>query len=224
MWMLYFSGISAMAKEHGHFGTDGLEICPYNPSHTVLKSRFQAHLVRCKLTGLPDKLTGKSPCPYNATHIIDEEVMGQHMQVCEDGKCIDTYKYTVGQARNVNILPVENRDIPSEENWDDDDLPTHLKGAPPAERKKYREERRQLYHTHESKLEETGSEGPLTGSCSRVASSFDYSQYGNEDFSLECGAEPFEYNKKKKPLSSFKPESSARNYAPSFGRGARFME
>lgn len=57
------------SHSHRPAGYENVVTCPYNPSHQILKHRFQTHLVKCRKS-YPDQLL--KICPYNATHHIRE--------------------------------------------------------------------------------------------------------------------------------------------------------
>lgn len=45
------------------------EICPYDKSHMILKSRMLTHLARCS-KNYPD--SAKIACPFNNKHVVPE--------------------------------------------------------------------------------------------------------------------------------------------------------
>jgi len=64
-----------------------LVLCPYNPSHTILKKRIQSHLVKCRKT-TPDS-EKLEICMFNATHHIPRREMEMHLYMCPDRILVD---------------------------------------------------------------------------------------------------------------------------------------
>lgn len=42
-------------------------VCPYNKAHSIIKSRMQFHLVKCRLQSPNSE---KVVCPFDSTHIV----------------------------------------------------------------------------------------------------------------------------------------------------------
>ena len=55
-----------------------LESCPYNPLHTIKRSKMLYHIVRCRRS-LPAHL---SVCEYDMHHLIHKEKMEDHYRNC----------------------------------------------------------------------------------------------------------------------------------------------
>lgn len=53
--------------------------CPYNKHHSISRSRFQRHLVKCEKNYPPDY---KVVCPYNATHRSSKSEIEEHINTC----------------------------------------------------------------------------------------------------------------------------------------------
>ena len=118
--------------------TDDPEIqCPYNPSHLILKSRMQAHIVKCKKNyPLADKMV----CPFNAVHHVDKPDYQYHVTTCPDRHVIEGHKYEIAdrhQHGDIDGALYQQPDLPpSEENWDSDvpingyDPNEHLENVP----------------------------------------------------------------------------------------------
>ncbi|XP_023320792.1 gametocyte-specific factor 1 homolog isoform X2 [Eurytemora carolleeae] len=56
-----------------------LESCPYNPAHTIRRSKLQYHIVKCSRSFPAGHL---ATCEYNATHLFKKEQMEEHYLTC----------------------------------------------------------------------------------------------------------------------------------------------
>jgi len=65
-----------------------LVTCPYNPAHSIKKSRIQIHLVKCRRSH-PDVL---KICSFNATHHIPKEEMKRHLEHCPERAIMEARK------------------------------------------------------------------------------------------------------------------------------------
>jgi len=102
---------------------DDLQVCPYNPSHTILRHRFGNHLIKCKKQ-YPN--TPMKTCRFNSLHIIHRNEMDEHEKNCEDGKDICRAPTETGFV-NVNAPPPSRgsaRDVTSE-SWEVDVGPSY---------------------------------------------------------------------------------------------------
>ncbi|XP_075236379.1 uncharacterized protein LOC142333258 isoform X2 [Lycorma delicatula] len=95
------------------------EVCPYDKSHMILKSRMLTHLARCSKNHQDAE---KEPCPFNSKHIIPIPELRYHMEVCSDRIKIDQFKMKVGdiECPVKNEVPINIEMPASEENWDDE--------------------------------------------------------------------------------------------------------
>ncbi|XP_073978107.1 uncharacterized protein isoform X6 [Rhodnius prolixus] len=134
-------------------------VCPYNKAHSIIKSRMQFHLVKCRLQSPNSE---KVVCPFDSTHIVPKVELEFHQQICENRIVLDSFVYDVGSSK----CPVEDvpADVPPEalapceENWDEDPAVSvlnvvkesakekkvllNLIGVPKAERKAHRVQER----------------------------------------------------------------------------------
>ncbi|KAK9506629.1 hypothetical protein O3M35_008525 [Rhynocoris fuscipes] len=94
-------------------------VCPYNKAHSIIQSRMQFHLAKCRLQHPKSE---KVTCPYNSTHVVPKVELEFHESVCAGRYLIDSFLYKVGNTR----CPVEPVPInapaemlaPDSENWD----------------------------------------------------------------------------------------------------------
>ncbi|BFG03847.1 gametocyte-specific factor 1 homolog [Drosophila madeirensis] len=63
-------------------------ICPYDKSHTILRSRMTVHMVRCSRNNTNSK---KVRCPFNVTHLIDPNEMKNHAANCPNRSGFDRF-------------------------------------------------------------------------------------------------------------------------------------
>ncbi|GFG28640.1 hypothetical protein Cfor_05673 [Coptotermes formosanus] len=97
---------------------DPLIQCPYNPSHMILKSRMQGHIVKCK-KNYP--LANKMVCPFNAIHHVDKPDYQYHISTCPDRRIIEGYKYEVKESEHgdLALAPYYQPSVPADdEDWD----------------------------------------------------------------------------------------------------------
>ncbi|XP_050501261.1 gametocyte-specific factor 1 homolog [Diabrotica virgifera virgifera] len=127
--------------------------CPYNSAHLIRRKVFNTHLVKCRKANPDIKLV---PCDFNVTHWVEEPCLQHHHENCPDRKKIET-KFYVDDKTDLNKYPVRNTYIPSDENWDDENVPTynpqktclskevirHLDVASAGKKKNFRMEERQ---------------------------------------------------------------------------------
>ncbi|XP_073978105.1 uncharacterized protein isoform X4 [Rhodnius prolixus] len=153
-------------------------VCPYNKAHSIIKSRMQFHLVKCRLQSPNSE---KVVCPFDSTHIVPKVELEFHQQICENRIVLDSFVYDVGSSK----CPVEDvpADVPPEalapceENWDEDPAVSvlnvvkesakekkvllNLIGVPKAERKAHRvQERLRFQRVADEKETEKASKGP----------------------------------------------------------------
>ncbi|PSN32050.1 hypothetical protein C0J52_16706 [Blattella germanica] len=132
---------------------DPLIRCPYNQSHQILKSRMQAHIVKCKKNyPTADKMV----CPFNAVHHVDKIHYQYHVSTCPDRRVVECQKYEVSNSfgGDVNSFEYKEPELPpNEEDWDKDAEVSHydpsehienalilrsLQGATKSQRKAFR--------------------------------------------------------------------------------------
>lgn len=92
--------------------------CPYDTSHAILKSRMQAHLVKCKQNHLE---ADKMICPFNAIHHVDRPHYQYHVSTCPDRRVIEGHKYELEDTEHgdLGLAPYHQPDLPPpEEDWD----------------------------------------------------------------------------------------------------------
>ncbi|CAK9799077.1 Gametocyte-specific factor 1 [Anthophora quadrimaculata] len=70
---------------------DPIMRCPYNKSHSIVKSRLQKHIVKCE-KNYPDHY--KVMCPYNATHRLFKIELEEHIITCPTRSVLETEMYT----------------------------------------------------------------------------------------------------------------------------------
>ncbi|CAG9831218.1 unnamed protein product [Diabrotica balteata] len=109
--------------------------------------------VKCEKANPDIKLV---QCDFNANHRVEEPCIQYHHENCPDRKKIETAFY-VDEKTDLNRYPIRNTYIPSDENWDDENVPTydpqknclskevirHLDVASAAKKKNFRMEERQ---------------------------------------------------------------------------------
>jgi hypothetical protein len=115
---------------------DPIVQCPYNVSHSVLKSRMQSHLVKCK-RNYP--LANKAVCPFNAVHHVDKPDYQYHVSTCPDRRVIEGYKYEFDESDHGDLgeAPYHQSSIPlAEEAWESEtpvtmyDPQPHMQAVP----------------------------------------------------------------------------------------------
>ncbi|XP_004524982.1 gametocyte-specific factor 1 homolog [Ceratitis capitata] len=96
------------------------EQCPYDISHTILKSRFQVHLVRCRKN---HKKVQMVTCPFNNSHILHQPELDWHVKTCPNRAYFEHFRHHQGESEEeksrISSTPPPVCELPSEENWDD---------------------------------------------------------------------------------------------------------
>ncbi|XP_053947949.1 gametocyte-specific factor 1 homolog [Anastrepha ludens] len=105
---------------------DEYEQCPYDKSHTILKTRFHVHLGRCRKNHRNLQMV---TCPFNVTHVLFKPELDWHVKQCPDRATFELQKYQEELAVTGNFgapstsaqaaAPVEQIPLHTEENWDD---------------------------------------------------------------------------------------------------------
>ncbi|BES87273.1 U11-48K-like Hypothetical proteinHC zinc finger [Nesidiocoris tenuis] len=93
--------------------------CPYEPSHSILKTQIQFHLLKDHPNYVGPR---KEPCPFNTTHLIDVALLEEHKRTCPDRGIIDNFVVSVGRdTLPQGIAPVTNYNISYDDSdiWDD---------------------------------------------------------------------------------------------------------
>ncbi|XP_071451562.1 uncharacterized protein [Hetaerina americana] len=104
----------------------GYTSCPYNPSHRILRARFQYHLVKCRRNLRDRAVEEKVICPLDATHHVNKEELAEHMKVCPNRKIVDSERYFMASEVAEPVTSYKLPDIPPcEENWDDPSEPAY---------------------------------------------------------------------------------------------------
>jgi hypothetical protein len=80
---------------------DPIVQCTYDQSHSVLKSRLQAHLVKCSKN---HPLANKVICPFNAVHHVDKPNYQYHISTCPDRRVIEGYKYEIEDFEHGDLV------------------------------------------------------------------------------------------------------------------------
>ncbi|XP_014276842.1 uncharacterized protein [Halyomorpha halys] len=149
--------------------------CPYNKAHSIISSRMQFHLTKCRIQHPTNE---KAVCPFNSTHVIPQCEYAYHLSFCPDRIVLDAFTCKVGSsnAPKVDHTTVEPIIVKSDENWEVSDEPafsvlervhevsrtkptlTALIGAPKSERKAFRNQERlriqRVLDSQESKVGE----------------------------------------------------------------------
>ncbi|XP_073835401.1 gametocyte-specific factor 1 homolog [Musca autumnalis] len=126
--------------------------CPYEKHHQILRSRMQVHLVRCRKNHPNEK---KVTCPFNVTHVLNEPELEFHLSCCAERTTFENYRNTEPAPTRPTIPPPMPQ-YQSEDNWDDENVPSYnpqayaanadvlrtIKGAPPSQRKAFRKQER----------------------------------------------------------------------------------
>ncbi|XP_023713406.1 uncharacterized protein LOC111867628 isoform X1 [Cryptotermes secundus] len=97
---------------------DPIVQCQYDPSHSVLKSRLQMHLVKCSRN---HPLANKAICPFNAVHHVDKPNYQYHINNCPDRRVIEGYKYELEDSEHGDLAetPYHQPSIPPDEDtWE----------------------------------------------------------------------------------------------------------
>ncbi|KAK7863296.1 hypothetical protein R5R35_005339 [Gryllus longicercus] len=142
-------------------GQDEIVTCPYDPSHQVLKSRLQYHIVNCEKQHAQMEF---ETCPFNATHRFPKPEIQMHIFECPDRRILETHKFQLQDESHMsrnNLSEFIRPSLPpSEENWDEEEYQSsydpsqhinnkcvlrNIQGATKSQRKQFRlEERRRL--------------------------------------------------------------------------------
>jgi hypothetical protein len=61
--------------------------CPYDSSHSIRASRFEYHILKCKLDNPP-----LATCPFNNRHKMNMNALRRHMPICPDKERIANEK------------------------------------------------------------------------------------------------------------------------------------
>lgn len=98
-----------------------LVTCPYNPAHQVKSGRFQIHITKCR-KAYPEK--DMKQCPFSAEHVVPASQLMHHIYTCPLNTTVERF-LTAGEkdvpSGNLLLPPFDpNRDIPCEENWDNE--------------------------------------------------------------------------------------------------------
>ncbi|XP_061391645.1 gametocyte-specific factor 1 homolog [Musca vetustissima] len=126
--------------------------CPYEKHHQILRSRMQVHLTRCRKNHTNVK---KVTCPFNVTHILNEPELEFHISSCPGRTSFEHFRNTVEVPISRTVPPPMPK-YESEENWDDENVPSYnpqayaanadvlrsIQGAPPSQRKAFRKQER----------------------------------------------------------------------------------
>ncbi|KAG5865836.1 hypothetical protein JTB14_032848 [Gonioctena quinquepunctata] len=96
-------------------------ICPYNNSHHIRAKRMNTHLVKCKKSYPETKLV---ECDFNVNHKIPEPERQYHHSICPDRQKIEISIYQEAGS-DINKFPVHNLHVPTDESWDDVNVPTY---------------------------------------------------------------------------------------------------
>ncbi|CAK9799075.1 Gametocyte-specific factor 1 [Anthophora quadrimaculata] len=97
---------------------DPIMRCPYNKSHSIVKSRLQKHIVKCE-KNYPDHY--KVMCPYNATHRLFKIELEEHIITCPTRSVLETEMYTEPKkhgSTNFALHSEISSTIDCTENWD----------------------------------------------------------------------------------------------------------
>jgi len=90
-----------------------LKTCPYNGSHKVKSSRFQAHITKCA----KNSTTKLKTCPFNDDHRIAPEEYDSHLMNCSDN--LSTFRQIIETKNFAKQQKVENS---KSYNWNKDDI------------------------------------------------------------------------------------------------------
>nr|CAH7738947.1 unnamed protein product [Callosobruchus chinensis] len=96
-------------------------MCPYNSAHYILRKRMNTHLVKCKRSYPEAKLV---ECDFNMLHKIPEPELRYHHDNCPDRKKIEVTVYQE-EGMDMNKYPIKSEAVPTEESWDDLNVPTY---------------------------------------------------------------------------------------------------
>nr|CAI5835179.1 unnamed protein product [Callosobruchus analis] len=96
-------------------------MCPYNPAHYILRKRMNTHLVKCKRSYPESKLV---ECDFNMLHKVPEPELRYHHDNCPDRKKIEVTVYQE-EGADLNKYPIKTEAVPTEESWDDLNVPTY---------------------------------------------------------------------------------------------------
>lgn len=69
--------------------------CPYDPSHQIMRCRFQVHLVRCRKSFPNAEMV---VCPFDVTHRINEKELDWHVSTCPNRQSFEVFKSNDVQA------------------------------------------------------------------------------------------------------------------------------
>ncbi|XP_066905695.1 uncharacterized protein [Halyomorpha halys] len=91
--------------------------CPYNKAHSIISSRMQFHLTKCRIQHPTNE---KAVCPFNSTHVIPQCEYAYHLSFCPDRIVLDAFTCKVGSsnAPKVDHTTVEPIIVKSDENWE----------------------------------------------------------------------------------------------------------
>nr|BAN20917.1 unkown protein [Riptortus pedestris] len=97
---------------------DDTVVCPYNMAHSIVASRIQFHLRKCRLQH-PDAV--KAVCPNNSTHIVNKVELDFHLQWCKDRITFDKMVCKVGTespyVKQPTYMPDAPKTTSTNEEW-----------------------------------------------------------------------------------------------------------
>ena len=90
-----------------------LESCPYNPAHTIKRSKMLYHIVRCRRS-LPAHL---SVCEYDLHHLVHKEKMEDHYLACPSKRQAMVEYEEIGKRCLALPRPPSPPQIEMDEDW-----------------------------------------------------------------------------------------------------------
>lgn len=83
--------------------TESYQICPLDKSHSILSSKIQIHLYKCRKNHPGEKVT----CPYNQTHLLDPMKYEHHVATCPSSGSIRRYEVVFEGPESVGTVSLE---------------------------------------------------------------------------------------------------------------------
>lgn len=86
-----------------------MEVCPFNPTHVIIKHRMPYHIVKCQKSYNGEKLV---ICHFNAKHWVPPSKMREHLEECKE-YLVATMEHQKKRVDKVTLELIEKRSMMS---------------------------------------------------------------------------------------------------------------